>query len=56
MKVFKEISADTVTSSQISASAATESQASAATGVQRLVAADAGGTLSIYDTIKGIFK
>src|SRR5262245_64185064 len=52
MKLFKEITVDTVKSSQVPASAATEPQASAAPGAQRLAAADAGGTRSIWDTIK----
>jgi peptidoglycan hydrolase-like protein with peptidoglycan-binding domain len=56
MKLLKEITADTVKSSQVPISAATESQASAATGAQRLVAADAGGTRSIWDTIKSVSK
>jgi hypothetical protein len=47
MNLFKEITVDTVKSSQVPASAAAESQASAATGAQRLIAADAGGTRSI---------
>ena len=55
MKLFKEITADTVKSSQVPALAAAESQASAATGAQRMVAANAGGTRSIWDTIKSVF-
>ena len=56
MKLFKEITVDTVKSSEVPASAAAESRASAATGTQSLVAADTGGTRSIWDTIKSAFK
>jgi len=56
MKLFKEITADTVQSSQVPASAVAEPPVGAAAGAQRAVAADAGRTHSIWDTIKSVFK
>ena len=50
MKLFKEITADTVKSSQVPASAVPA-------GAPASVAADVGaGVRSIWDTIKGVFK
>jgi len=56
MKLFKEITADTVKSSQVPASAVAEVPAGAAGGAQRVVAADADGAHSIWDTIRSVFK
>jgi peptidoglycan hydrolase-like protein with peptidoglycan-binding domain len=56
MKLFKEITADTVKSSQIPASAVAEPPASPAGAQRPVVAADAGGMRSIWDTIKSVFK
>lgn len=58
MKLFKEITADTVKSSQIPASAAPEALPSpAAASAQKAVAgAEIGGKRSIWDTIKSAFK
>jgi peptidoglycan hydrolase-like protein with peptidoglycan-binding domain len=57
MKLFKEITADTVKSSQIPASAAPEPAPNPAGSTQRpVVSAQMGGTRSIWDTIKSVFK
>jgi murein L,D-transpeptidase YcbB/YkuD len=56
MKLFREITADTVKSAQIPASATTEPAVSNAHDSQRLVVADAGGMHSVWDTIKSVFK
>jgi hypothetical protein len=52
LKLFKEITPDTVKSSQLPASAIAEASSGA-----RAAAADAGsGPRSIWDTIKGAFR
>ena len=57
MKLFKEITADTVKSSQIPASAVPELAPNPAGSTQRpVVSAQMGGTRSIWDTIKSVFK
>jgi len=57
MKLFREITADTVKSSQVPASAVPEPAASPATSAQRpVVSAEIGGMRSIWDTIKSAFK
>jgi peptidoglycan hydrolase-like protein with peptidoglycan-binding domain len=57
MKLFKEITADTVKSSQIPASAVPEPAPTPAGSTQRpVVSAQMGGTRSIWDTIKSVFK
>ena len=57
MKLFKEITADTVKSSQIPASAVPEPPASPAASTQGpVVSAEIGGMRSIWDTIKSVFK
>jgi len=55
MKLFKEITADTVKSSQIPASAVPETRP-AASARSPVVSAEIGGMRSIWDTIKGVFK
>ena len=55
MKLFKEITADTVKSSQIPASAVPEPRP-AASAQKPVVSAEIGGMRSIWDTIKGVFK
>jgi len=57
MKLFKEITDDTVKSSQVPASAVPESPTSPATSAQKpVVSAEIGGMRSIWDTIKSAFK
>jgi peptidoglycan hydrolase-like protein with peptidoglycan-binding domain len=57
MKLFKEITADTVKSSQIPASAVPEPPANPAASTQKpVVSAEIGGMRSIWDTIKSAFK
>jgi murein L,D-transpeptidase YcbB/YkuD len=52
MKLFKEVTADTVKSSQVPASSIPD-----VAGAARNVAADAAaGVRSIWDTIKSVFK
>jgi len=56
MKLFREITADSVKFAQIPASAATEPAVSTALDTQRLVVADAGGMHTVWDTVKSVFK
>jgi peptidoglycan hydrolase-like protein with peptidoglycan-binding domain len=57
MKLFKEITADTVKASQVPASAVPEAAASPAASTQKpAVSAEIGGMRSIWDTIKSVFK
>ena len=53
MKLFKEINAETVKSSQVPAAAVSDTTA----GAPKMVAAEAGSEMrSIWDTIKSVFK
>ena len=54
MKLFKEITAETVKSSQVRASAVTGPIG--AGGMAKVVTADAGSVRSIWDTIKSVLK
>jgi hypothetical protein len=57
MKLFKEITADTVKASQVPASAVLDPPASPVASAQKpVVSAEIGGMRSIWDTIKSAFK